>query len=213
MSSEYQGSRLPQDENELMPAVSQRIIACRSKVESSYLRCISVGMNPDEMPTGCALLVGLSPDEFDWDVHDFFSSVSHLVGSEGEAFCESMKNECRLNERFRSLMQGAPCFIGKASVALEQAAVALGFYGSELGGTIGEVDCNIGGIGGSCSDTAACISYSPEKKLFQLTACGDNDIITLNGGRINISMGGLAIYSGDVVSVGSRVFLFICPSD
>ena len=196
-----------------MPAVSQRILACRSKVECSYLRCISIGMTSDEIPAGCALLVGISPNKFNWDAHDFISSLNHLVDNEGELFLEAMENECRLNVQFRSLMQGAPCFIGKASVAVEQAAVALGFYGSELGGTIGEVDCNIGGIGGSCSVTAACISYSPGKKSFQLTACGKNDIITLNGGRINIAMGSLTIYSGDVVSVGSRVFIFLCPSN
>ncbi len=213
MSPEFQGSQVPEDDSALLRIVSERILASNLKVENECVKCVSVGMTQDKVQPGCALLVGLSHADADWSVDDFFESIYDLLGPEKETFLPAMRSECSLSLRFRSLLSGIPCFIGKASLTLEHAVVSLGFYGSELGGTIGRVDCNIGGIGWSCNEISVCVSYSMERKIFHLTVCDENDIVTLNGFRIKASMGNVVIRSGDVCNVGSRVFLFLLPSE
>ncbi len=213
MSPEFQGSQVLEDDSALLRIVSERILASRSKVENECIKCISVGKTQNSLQSGCALLVGLSSTDAEWSVEDFFTSTYDLLGPEKEIFLPAMRSECSLSLRFRSLLKGIPCFIGKASLTLEHAMVSLGFYGSELGGTIGRVDCNIGGIGWSCNEVSVCVSYFPEGNIFHFTVCDENDIVTLNGFRIKASMGSVVIRSGDVCSVGSRVFLFLLPSD
>jgi len=213
MAPDFQGTRIPDDDSALISAVTERILASHSNDVVDCSRCVSIaGLSSAEVSPGCAVLVGLSSEDCNWNAEDFIQSAGHLLGDAKEYLLPALNSECSLNSRFKSLVQGAPCFIGKASMALEQASATLGFYGLELGGTIGHVDCNIGGIGGSCSEIAACISYSSSKMSFQFTACGKDDIVTLNGVQIKSSMGSFAIESGDICSVGSRVFIFILPS-
>ena len=64
------------------------------------------------------------------------------------------------NEKFRSVMQGTVCTMGSASQRTMRMYKALGLGTVPLGGTIGSLDCHLGGIEGSCSESAACISWN-----------------------------------------------------
>jgi len=76
--------------------------------------------------------------------------------------------------------------------------------------TIGDVDCNINGPKNSCSTKAAKIIYMPSKESkFRISACNDEDIVTINGKRIVSRMGCFPLKNRDVCSVGARVFVFI----
>jgi hypothetical protein len=184
--------------------------------------CISVAGLPEaSFPIGCAMLVGLCSDDCNWRPENFVDSIKSSIAIDEEFLLALIRSECSLNTRFKTLMQGIPCFIGKASQALEQAAATLGLYGIDVGGTIGVVDCNIGGIGGSCNEIASCtcneiascISYCQRRKEFLFFSCTEDDIVTLNGMRVKSSMGPLTVENGDVFSVGSRVFMFILPGE
>ena len=102
---------------------------------------------------------------------------------------ESEFDKYGMNSRFRTIVKSFPCTIGKASKHLEEAASTLGFYGTGLGGTIGNIDCYIGGMN-TCSEISAIISYSLSKGSFELTAYDSSDFVTVNGKIIKPSDGG-----------------------
>jgi hypothetical protein len=64
----------------------------------------------------------------------------------------------------------------------------------------------------TCSTLAAKIDYASPVEGFQLNCCNEDDIVTLNAHRITNRMGPIRIKSGDVCSVGARVFLFLLPN-
>jgi len=201
------------DIEQLMPSCIERILA-QSKDTGSVSRCISVaGLPQSSLPTGCAMLVGLSSDDCAWRPEDFVDSIKSSCQIDDEFLLALIRSECSLNTRFKTLVQGIPCFIGKASQVLEQAAATLGLFGIDVGGTIGVVDCNIGGISGSCGEIASCISYCHRRKDFTFFSCTEDDIVTLNGMRLKSSMGRLTLKNGHVCSVGSRVFMFVLPDE
>ena len=212
MALEFQKSRVAEYDSVLTSGAMDKIFASQSYDVIHGSRCISIGGLPSaEVPAGCAALVGLTADQCGWDVVDFANSIEHLLKNEREMFLSAVAIEWSNSSRFRSLMQRVPCFVGKAPAILEQAASTLGFYGREVGRTLGHVDCNIGGIA-SCSENACCISYSGSASSFMFKACGENDIVTLNGLQIKPSMRNFRIESGDICSVGARVFMFVLPS-
>ena len=49
---------------------------------------------------------------------------------------------------------------------------------------------------------------SSESK-FRLSACNDDDVVTINGKRIIARMGHFPLKNRDVCSVGARVFVFV----
>eukprot|EP00978_Attheya_sp_CCMP212_P011899 scaffold29586_cov48-Attheya_sp.AAC.2 len=107
---------------------------------------------------------------------------------------------------------GSLCVLGRVSVDLEKASKLLGLGAIPLGGTAADVDCNIGGTVGSCSEAAARIQYTPTSVCdFQISALNDSDIVTLNGERIQSNMGTFPLLGDDVCTVGSRVFVFLLP--
>jgi hypothetical protein len=82
-----------------------------------------------------------------------------------------------------------------------------------IGGTIGDIDCNIGGAPNSCSESAAMIQHLPTAASeFQLLANNDDDVVTLNGKRISVGMGSFPLFNEDICTVGSRVFVFLMPA-
>mmetsp|Transcript_2422 Transcript_2422/g.5577 ORF Transcript_2422/g.5577 Transcript_2422/m.5577 type:complete len:119 (+) Transcript_2422:1-357(+) len=112
---------------------------------------------------------------------------------------------------FCTVLQTAVCHIGRAGPYLEAASVALGLGPVELGGSAGELECNIGGMPHSCSESAARIVFYPTASSeYQLQATGGvDDIVTLNGRRILADAGPYPLRDQDVCSVGTRVFLFL----
>lgn len=213
MIPELQGRRMPDHDSILISGAIERIIASQSHKIVEGSRCVSIaGLSSSEIPPGHAALIGLSSESCQWSAQDFLDSIAYYsTDLRRDALLTALKNECSLNARFRSMIQVGPCFIGKAQSNLEQASQTLGYYGLEFGGTIGHVDCNVGGIEGSCSEHAICISYSEKFNSYQLKVCGQDDLVTLNGERIIPSMGNLMIDGGDVCSVGARVFIVVLP--
>ena len=214
--SRISSARLSTDENSLVMEVSSRILASRRQetIGSSY--CVPVSKMASKFPTGCALLLGLSSVDVGWNMKSFFEWTQHIIeGNEGalQFALESEFGKGGINSRFRTVLKGFPCIIGKASKHLEEAASALGFYGTGLGGTVGDVDCNIGGIDGSCSERSAVIFYSQHDSSFYLKACGTGDVISVNGKKVEHSAESFQLRNKAVCSVGSRVFMFILASE
>jgi len=214
------------DDNGLNQKASDKIVAAReirmqgSSILSSLKSvgnnniCIPVHQHATKFPYGCLILVGLSADDFGFDVDNFFESARHMMPDEPLTSSNSLRNEYGSdgsNIAFRSVVHGAPCFIGRAGRDIEKAVSSIGFPTIEIGGSIGDIDCNIGGINGSCNEIAACISFSVSKESFQISACNNDDIVTLNGEQINSSMGCLPIRNEAICSVGCRVFMVVIP--
>jgi hypothetical protein len=169
------------------------------------------------VPLGGALLLGLSPSMFEWDLKDFVESRRLKSEQEKMAALQLLAveyDEDGVNEKFGSLMQGTTCIIGSASKETQAMYSALGLGTVPLGGTVGSVDCHIGGVPGSCSERAACIRFVPTKTSeFQFSCLSEGDIVTLNGRQIKPESGAFPLQHEDVCSVGARVFVFVLPRE
>mmetsp|Transcript_29812 Transcript_29812/g.62224 ORF Transcript_29812/g.62224 Transcript_29812/m.62224 type:complete len:360 (+) Transcript_29812:2636-3715(+) len=165
---------------------------------------------------GGALLLGIDPSLFGWNVNSIIGQ--QYFGSAGErrtaaAALEEEFGEDGLNQYFRSLVQGSTTVIGCASSRMQRVYASLGMGSPPMGGPIGTIDCNTGGNSKCCSEAAACIRYVPtDTGEFQLSALS-SDLITMNGQRITPEMGSFPLFNEDVCTIGSRVFLFLLPSD
>ena len=165
---------------------------------------------------GGAMLLGLSPCMFGWDLQEFVESCQ--LSSEQDMMLALQLlaveyDDDGTNEKFRSLMQGSVCTIGSASETTQLMYHKLGLGTVPLGGYVGKLDCHIGGTPGSCSERAALIRYTPtEVSDFQFTCLSDDDIVTINGQRLMTSSRSYPIFHGDICSVGARVFVFVLPA-
>lgn len=218
---------LLKDDN-LIDIASERLKAARKDTTKTssvdeYLRpCLPGHMITDDIHSdsfidgaGGALLLGLSPSMFGFDLQDFVESCQ--LSSEQDVMLALQLlaveyDDDGTNEKFRSLIQGSICTIGCASKTTQLMYHKLGLGTVPLGGYVGKLDCHIGGTPGSCSERAAVIRYIPtETSDFQFTCMSDEDIVTLNGRRLSTNIGSFPIFHGDICSVGARVFVFILP--
>ena len=213
----------------LCQIVSARIIAaCRNgyhttdadnapEIDPELRPCAPINALGTVRHSGGAMLLGLNPTLFSWMVDAFLSTYDY-ESDEHEArtrayLADEYDEDAGCNISFRTLIQGSVCFLGRASVAAEQAFERLGLGQPLLGGTIGDIDCNIGGTPNSCSESAAIIQHLPTAASeFQILANNDDDIVTLNGKRISIGMGSFPLFNEDICTVGPRVFVFLLPS-
>lgn len=163
------------------------------------------------------MLLGLSASLFAWTVPSFVSTCDFDSIEQADAASSALDSEYKpegVNERFRTVVQGSVCVIGRTSLRLERASESLGLGVPRLGGTVGEIDCNIGGESVSCSETAAVIQKSSSGGSdFQFCSTNNTDMVTLNGQRVKAEMGGFPLFNEDVCTVGSRVFVFLLPMD
>jgi hypothetical protein len=215
-------------DEELMREAAVRMVAARSvnycitevplqaPIHMDFRPCIPRRKESEEPMSGGALLVGLDPSYFGWDIHSIVST--QYFGSDIErrnattALTEEF-GEDGLNQHFRSLVQGSTTVIGCASSRMKRVYTSLGMGSPPMGGPIGSIDCNTGGNSKCCSETAACIRYVPtETGDFQFSALS-SDLITMNGQRITPEMGSFPLFNEDICTIGSRVFLFLLPSD
>jgi len=219
--------KLPHNDKELVRVSKEKIIAWSERrllasnsmstfkpIGSSNI-CIPVDNFSSKIPHGCAMLVGLSSADFSWSIDDFFHSARHLLSKEPQAALSTLRREFGVdgyNALFRSVIQYPPCLIGRAGAKIEKASSSIGLGNVVIGGTIGGIDCHVGGIDGSCSEIAGCISFSLTENSFQFSSCNNDDIVTLNGKQIKSSMGTFLIQNEAVLSVGSRVFMFFVPA-
>ena len=211
-----------------MREASVRIVAARfvnycitevslpAPIHMDFRPCIPWREESDNQLDGGALLVGLDPSLFGWNIDSIMSTQYFGSESERRNATEVLTEEFGedgLNEHFRSLVQGSTTVIGCASTRMKRVYSSLGMGSPPMGGPIGPIDCNTGGNSKCCSETAACIRYVPtDTGDFQLSALS-SDLITMNGQRITPEMGSFPLFNEDICTIGSRVFLFLVPSD
>jgi hypothetical protein len=203
-------------EHDLMAIAAQRIQAARSGTSTfvkSFLRPCAPLYSHGPSRLGGAMLLGLPPSLFGWDLQDFVGS-KELTTEHDTAAIQLLAVEYDddgVNEKFKTLMQGILCIIGSAS---QKTYESLGLGRVPVGGVCGKNDCHIGGVPGCCSETAACIRYFPTSiSHFQFTCLSDSDVVTLNGRRLTMKTGWFPLVNEDVCVVGGRVFVFIVPTD
>ena len=219
---------LPEKDDALIATAAESLKAARgdtskcSSVDESLRPCIPghlIDIRRDKQQIdacGGAMLQGLSPSAFGWDLQDFVESCR--LSSEQDVMVALQLlaveyDDDGANEKFRSLMQGSICTIGSASKTTQLMYQKLGLGTVPLGGFVGKLDCHVGGTPGSCSERAALIRYAPtETSQFQFSCLSDDDIVTLNGRRLLTSTGSYPLFHGDICSVGARVFVFILPT-
>jgi hypothetical protein len=181
-------------------------------VESCARPCLPV--KSEQAPLGGARFIGLSPSEFGWDLQDFLASQDSGQDMTVIQMLAVEYDEDGVNEKFASVVQGTVCFIGRASEVLQKAYKNLGLGSIPLGGSVGKLDCHVGGVPGSCGEAVACIRYDPtEESSFRVSCLSDDDVVTLNGCRILVANGSLPLRDEDVLSVGARVFAFVQARD
>ena len=215
----------------LVQEVSNRIVSIRDRrlnetVASALVRkvrawsvCVPVKDFSADPPSGSAMLVGLDPSDFDWKVETFIDQLETDEQLLNKAIqpraINALKSEFSVdgvNARFRTVLQAPVCNIGRVGRDLEAASERFGLGPVELlGGSVGHIECNIGGLRKSCSQIAARVTFCPTTVSdYQIHALGDeSDVVTLNGTRINSESGPFPLKDQDVCSVGARVFMFL----
>ena len=218
------------NDDEMAKMVAERLTAVKSigycvsftgipvQVDMAIKSCVPVGPCLHDVQSGGAMLLGLSPLLFGWNI-ETFASMCDFESEDHESIAAlSLSREYEsngYNERFRSIIQSSVCVMGRTGKALEKICQSIGFGSLPLGGPVGKVDCHIGGVAGSCSETAGVIQYLPSQVSdFQFRA-GNScaDVVTVNGKRITSAMGSFPLFNEDVCTVGARVFVFLLPSD
>lgn len=176
--------------------------------------CIPVSSSQGAQPAGGAMLLGLPPSLFGWDLQDFVTTNDLTSEQDAMAALQLLAVEYDddgVNEKFKSVIQGSICIIGSAAQKVYE---SLGLGRVPIGGVCGRTDCHIGGVPGSCSEAAACIRYHPtETSEFQFSCLQDDDLVTLNGRRITSEIGWFPLFNEDICAVGGRVFVFLIPVD
>jgi hypothetical protein len=168
---------------------------------------------PQRYSIGRALLLGLSPSHYGWDLQQFCEGQDLAASQDAMAMLQILAVEYDddgLNEKFSSIIQGTFCIIGNASTKMTRMFNSLGLGTIPLGGTVGSLDCHIGGVPGSCSERAACIQYDEHSAVFQFCCLSPSDHVTVNGNKLSVEEGFVTIRHMDVCSVGARVFAFLC---
>lgn len=101
---------------------------------------------------GIALLVGLSPSFFGWDLQQFASTRHEVPGPDLTTLVQMLAveyDEDGINEKFCSVLQGSVTVLGRASESTTHAYETLGLGALSMGGAVGRIDCHIGGVPGS----------------------------------------------------------------
>lgn len=213
-------------DSDLLDLAAKRVTAVRSNAylvsgartgvssaEELLRPCIPAGLSAPFEHSGGAMLVGLSPTFFGWDLKAFAST--RVAGLDATVALQELAGEYEqygINEKFTSVIQGSLAVLGRARNATLRAFASLGLGELELGSAVGSLDCHVGGIPGSCSENAAVIRFAPNsERQFKLFCTSDEDVVAVNGKRVVMSHGGVPLRDEDVCSVGSRVFAFVVP--
>ena len=215
-------------DDQLMKEAAIRMVAARSvnycitevtlpaPIHMEFRPCVPLREELEDQAGGGALLVGIDPSLFGWNIDSILSKQYFGSESEKRNATEALTEEFGedgLNQRFQSLIQGNTTVIGCASSRMKRVYSSMGMGSPPMGGPIGPIDCNTGGNPRCCSETAACIRYVPtETGDFQLSALS-SDLITMNGQRITPEMGSFPLFNEDICTIGSRVFIFLLPSN
>jgi hypothetical protein len=190
-------------------------LALPAPVKEEFRPCAPVSSK--STASGGAMLLGLSSFLFGWNSQACITSRYFESDNAANAATSALVSEYGQgghNEKFRSLVQGTTSIIGCASMRTQRVFESLGFGAPPVGGAVGRVDCHIGGNSRCCGEVTACIRYVPTASGdFQFSALSDDDVVTMNGQRITPEMGSFPLFNEDICTVGSRVFVFLLPTD
>jgi hypothetical protein len=167
---------------------------------------------PQRYSIGRALLLGLSPTQYGWDLQQFCEIQDLDASQDAMAVLQMLAveyDEDGLNEKFASVIQGTFCVLGNASTTVTKMFNSLGLGTIPLGGSVGNLDCHVGGVPGSCTDRAACIEYDEQVAGFKFCCLSPSDEVTINGKHLAVEEGFVELRHMDVCSVGARVFAFL----
>jgi hypothetical protein len=214
-------------DDELTREAVMRIIAARdanycitdvplpAPIHFDFRPCVPLPSKTEDQMGG-AMLLGLNPSLFGWNIDSIVNKQyfgSDIERSNATTALTAEFGQDGLNQHFRSLVQGRTTVIGCASSRMKRVYASFGMGSPPIGGPIGTIDCNTGGNSKCCSETAACIRYVPTYTGdFQLSALS-SDLITMNGQKITPEMGSFPLFNEDICTIGSRVFVFLLPSD
>jgi hypothetical protein len=210
------------DDLELMAIAAKRLKGARDVLYNGSLMSLAPPVSRPCLPeqstnrAGIAMLVGLSPASCGWDLQAF-------VDTNGIRSKEYLMTAIQLlvvdydedgaNEKFISVIQGTVSVIGCANQKTQQAYQRLGLGVPPIGGTIGRIDCHIGGAPATCSESSACIRFAPTHESdFQMSCLTADDVVSVNGRRLSHDEGSVPLCNGDICSVGARVFSFVVAS-
>jgi len=149
--------------------------------------------------TGYAILIGIHGPSFAWSVDTFAKSLGNFLSTDDALISLLTQRLARKAEAlsFKAILKGLSVTLGSGNAAENQDCF---------------MNCDEGSGLATCSASAAKIEHAPsDYGSFQLLCCSDDDIVTVNARRITATMGPFPIKSGDVCSVGARVFLFSIP--
>ena len=210
---------LKKNDDGLILSASSRLLAAKKRRLDSPTREF---VGPVSMPLpfsygpitapGCLLLVGLQPQDFQWEINDFLATVGL---NQNAIDTTSLYDEYGIkgcNSSFKCVLRGSPITVGRASKMMEEAAKFMTPLNEfPLGSSIGlELDCHIGGPLDSCSTHAAKIEF--DSGSFYILVCNDEDIVSFNGQRLTSEMGRVRLSNEDICGIGSRVFIISYPS-
>jgi len=187
-----------------------------STIERWFRPCIpAANLDPSLHAMGAAMLIGLNPSWFGWDLQDFVNSQETIYDPITAIQMLAVEyDDDGTNEKFQCLIQGTRTVLGRASEMTQEAYRSLGLGAVPLGGAVGRIDCHIGGLPKSCGETSACIHYlATEESDFHICSLSDEDVVTVNGRRITTSSGNIPLHDEDVCTIGPRVFAFVLLSD
>jgi hypothetical protein len=203
-------------EKQLLQNVSGYTSGNISSISKAFLQSsLRPDMNFTEpmRPHSIAMLIGLQASDFGWEMKKFIDSCNSVGVHSSSALPLIIADQFGANganRSFYSFVLSSSFTMGRARKDPQNKFLPSADVNSTLGMPIGDLDCDVGGPYNSCSEMAAKIQYLPSKcGNFNFVACNDDDIVTLNGQRINTSTGPLPLRDKDVCSVGARVFVFI----
>lgn len=148
--------------------------------------------------SGIALFFGIRAVDFDWkfnhsDRIDLKNMITAEYGPNG------------YNEQFASILRSNECVFGLPSKEYLENGTNINLS-MEIGGSIGDVDCAVGGPENSCSPCAARLTRTGD---FHIAPLNEKDTVSLNGTKLSFHSSPKIIRHGDVISIGPRVFVFI----
>jgi hypothetical protein len=167
---------------------------------------------------GCAMLVGLDPSAFGWDLEGALASTRLPSPNDRAKALAALNAEYGpkgLNVTFQTRFQGSTTVIGCASRRMVRVYKMLGLGTPPIGGSVGTMDCNIGGDS-SCSESAAVITFSsPESSSehsgFKISCLSSHDTVYVNGKKVDGPFD-VELSDMDICTIGARVFAFLLPN-
>lgn len=202
------------DEDEVRGIASLRMLAARGQgysdgACSDLLRPSVPVLKPEngKMFLCRTMLHGLSPAAFGWDLRGFLEKnkldSEHDMVTALQLLAVEYDDE-GVNESFKCFLQGTTCVLGCAGRQMQKAHQEVRLGPVPLGGSIGRIDCHIGGVPGSSTEASACLHFN-RVSGWSLLPLAKEDVVTVNGAQV--AVGSVAtVRAGDVCSVGPRVF-------